>query len=708
VEPTLPPYIVDPNQEVGDISTSDSWDGVVSDPLMNEQVTRDPWGSMDTLMTSDPTMTDIASILPDIHDEAAELGPDVLADIAPMLDEVAAIDSSIAQTAASVGVDPGIINSAVDSRVIDSGFDSNLLQENLGDIDNYDVGDGDLVDMYAAAGPRDLDDGGPSFGDNSSAVLATNTFTRRIRKKKREMVKVRKALATCSFSGYRHFIFPISPDLNGKAEGASHNWPDKVQETWNALVQETKIDVIASSDLFSFPEVSIPEEVIGWNQDLLSSSPSFMVTLVTQCSLDRLKNLEELLARWKGSASVAVFIGDDDDKENAKALISGCIGRAHQRAQKANGEENTQWDVAVNLMQSIVPDSPYPINLLRNVALLAAKEHQRNLGVIDHAAVFLVDVDFRPSNNLHETLLSVNAADKIIQQKKAVVCPAFETKAGTDSPKRVSELISLFETAEADGFHVSHFPQGHSPTDFAEFTLRSRHLDEGSAIDCWKMTYEVRYIEGFEPYIVMATNYVPLYDERFQGYGLNKVSHLASVAKKTGGTFTVLPGVFVSAPEHQKSGSWSSIYGSSSIDAKFNRLCLKGLYRNFCARLQDEKEVMVSASTRCWNNKLTRLVNIDSLIVRPGLTSILDSVSPLPKGNDFMSLYVCLLQEIITQHMAKGEEGGMVNFQKGQHLNLKSTNVMEKLSSCVVESENEGEEGRLVPDNSRYPDQLFS
>merc|ERR1712176_654719 len=115
----------------------------------------------------------------------------------------------------------------------------------------------------------------------------------------------------------------------------------------------------------------------------------------------------------------------------------------------------------------------------------------------------------------------------------------------------------------------------------------------------WNESYNVRYEELFEPYIVMASIDVPLYDERFQGYGLNKVSHLASVSREKKGEFLVLPGVFLVAPAHERSEAWGKIYGNSqSDDNKFNQLALKGLYYNFKKNLEDGKEPTVSENTR--------------------------------------------------------------------------------------------------------------
>jgi hypothetical protein len=97
----------------------------------------------------------------------------------------------------------------------------------------------------------------------------------------------------------------------------------------------------------------------------------------------------------------------------------------------------------------------------------------------------------------------------------------------------------------------------------------------------------------------MASENVPLYDERFQGYGLNKVSHLACVAQQKE-EFLVLPGVFLVAPAHERSESWGQIYGNSSKsddNKNFNQLVLKFLYYKFMGDLEGGRDPLVSEST---------------------------------------------------------------------------------------------------------------
>ena len=97
----------------------------------------------------------------------------------------------------------------------------------------------------------------------------------------------------------------------------------------------------------------------------------------------------------------------------------------------------------------------------------------------------------------------------------------------------------------------------------------------------------------------MVSADVPLYDERFQGYGLNKVSHLATVAAQKGEQFFVLPSGFLLASAHERSESWSNRYGTrSDNETKFNQLVLKGLYYNFMKNLEHGNGPIVSENTK--------------------------------------------------------------------------------------------------------------
>ena len=218
----------------------------------------------------------------------------------------------------------------------------------------------------------------------------------------------------------------------------------------------------------------------------------------------------------------------------------------------------------------------------------------------------IVDVDFRPSKNLHAMLHSKYSETSILKEGKVVVCPAFESITD-ERPSSLVSLKELVDNGQAEGFHVSHFPPGHGPTQFDKFwkkSLNSPHnIDETEYF--WNESYNVKKENKFEPYIVMASADVPLYDERFVGFGLNKISHLDSVAKVKGGEYLVLPGVFLVAPKHEKSESWAKMHSKPNSDqCKHNRMVRNALYKDFLLNLKKGRSPIVSDNTRAWHNAL--------------------------------------------------------------------------------------------------------
>jgi len=506
-----------------------------------------------------------------------------------------------------------IMLTAVVDSCLEEQFDLFAIENTLSDTPAYETGFDDLRDMddimdaddavamYAGAGLRDLDDGGLTFDGSSNAALSGARHRAKAQKKRRSMSRVREKANCRSKAGYQKLsIAGESPP--SEIQNRERVWPDNIRSSWIEEARMQQIKAIAESDIFELPEVSrkLPFLLAEWSfslSDQQQSSVGIDVVLVTQCSLDRLPNLQAQLACWTGKASIAIYLKPTENKHDAIDDIMSTI----REAKKIAGKKI--FDVVVTLVEGCMEEEPYPINYLRNIALLEAqRQHLRINSSLDKSATLLVDVDFRPSSNLHEILHSKSAANSILKEGKVVVCPAFESTT-TTWPHTTRSLKELIDKGQAEGFHLSHFPQGHGPTQFDTFWEKSLHCSTSTndnMEECiWKESYNIRYKELFEPYIVMASADVPLYDERFQGYGLNKVSHLASVSREKEGAFFVLPGVFLVASAHERSESWGKIYGKSqSDDNKFNQLVLKGLYYNFMKNLEAGEDPIVSENTR--------------------------------------------------------------------------------------------------------------
>jgi len=708
-----PSFIVDndvPWEDVPeDIAVDDdtnAWEDIapVGDPA-ELAVPPDPWEGMDGLVReidANPAVTLAPEFLADVHMEAAELGPDVVADLAPVLDAGAAVDAKIDDVVDSMAVDRDLVFNAVYSN-LDEDFDVGAIESELGEIpayeavtDDFDEAEtddlqtddvDDVVEMYAGAGPRDLDDGGPAFGSAGNAALAGARRRARTRKSNRMQQRVRSSVASRCSVGYKSLSFPkVAPRREDRTGSLSASWHGNLAGTLMQDVTAAQIDTISKSDFFTLPDVanSQVERILEWTKssysDLVSQVP-IEVILVTQCSLDRLPNLQEQLVAWKGKASIAVYARHDASMVDAKRDIASHISEAKRRALESDGGA-PHWDVALTVMQDTSDDAPYPINFLRNSALLEARYQQlQTRGTSDRAAALLVDVDFRPSNNLHGSLHCDAAADVIFEGRNVVVCPAFECASNLNGkawPRTISQLKQCIDDDQAEGFHLSHFPQGHGPTRFDFFWKRS--LAAPSADGIWDKAYYVPHEKCFEPYVVMAIDNVPFADERFQGYGLNKVSHLASVARQAPRGFLVLPGVFLCAPVHERSESWSEVYDSTSDEAKFNKLVLKGLYKNFCLRLEEGRDPMVSVRTTKMNAEVANEVkNSTRMIERE--KQINQSEKLVAACSNDEKLLLTMLSSLLEQQLAPPTDELAV---LGDSCNEESIKVSNKI--CLVQS----------------------
>lgn len=139
----------------------------------------------------------------------------------------------------------------------------------------------------------------------------------------------------------------------------------------------------------------------------------------------------------------------------------------------------------------------YPINSLRNLALEQAPTK----------LVFLVDVDFIPSDNMHEALTTPPAYSKLVKgashNMQVFVVPAFEMEESSaqSNPQSVlpatkSEAVQLYSEKKMIGFHTKHFAPGHKATNYEKW-MQSNTI------------YPVQYEEGFEPYIIGAKKLMP-------------------------------------------------------------------------------------------------------------------------------------------------------------------------------------------------------
>ena len=286
------------------------------------------------------------------------------------------------------------------------------------------------------------------------------------------------------------------------------------------------------------------------------------VSLVLQSTLDRLKLLKLTCQRWKSSPLiVSVYLTQEEyDSEwndivkeyehnicNSKTVLIPYISKSN--------EERTLG---------------YPINLLRNMAL----------DRVHSSHVIVMDIDMIPSENLDSAIQAAidlaierrldDDGDSGVDPLDAIVVPAFERKLiggvkcdtleecyrfiDNDDfmPKNLTDLKKSILNEECIVFQSEINWEGHHSTDTNAWikssfdTTSTNHLREITCFD------SLRY----EPYVVipwceLKTNAQqilmkrkgprsPYYDERFIGYGKNKIQQISHLRKR-GYEFMVIP-----------------------------------------------------------------------------------------------------------------------------------------------------------------------
>jgi len=298
-------------------------------------------------------------------------------------------------------------------------------------------------------------------------------------------------------------------------------------------------------------------------------------TLVTQLSVERFWLIQKTCQeRWTQDPIVATiyFHSTTEYEQHRKNLQRQLVGCAH-----------------VYLIYYIQDDdddasSSYPINLLRNLALQA----------VQTSHVLVYDADFLPSQDLR---ISIRTAWEVREQARrhtggrpheALVVPAlqFVQNATTDIMQHHHIIPSTFAQVVAcvklgacstfdENFNLAH---GATGTDlwFRRDWYEERNCHESSS---QRTVNDLKYVPcigtpSYEPYLVLPwcasgdhssrsnnnnnnaplKRLVPYYDERFVGYGWNKIQFMRHL-RHLGFLLWVLPAGFLMHVPHAPSAA---------------------------------------------------------------------------------------------------------------------------------------------------------
>ncbi|GBG33599.1 LARGE xylosyl- and glucuronyltransferase 1 [Hondaea fermentalgiana] len=289
-------------------------------------------------------------------------------------------------------------------------------------------------------------------------------------------------------------------------------------------------------------------------------------TLCSHASADRIAILAVSIAQWQrvhnGGASVASIAlwNGPNTKDDAKTLIG--------KLAEALAYEEVNMDlmrIEIQVRERRRVDEPYPINALRNLGLSA----------VETEFALLLDADLLPGGDFVRALqhgLQVANEDELTGSMGVLhVLPAFEEnrpsrghsicrKAARATSK--TSLNSLVRRGLVAPYKAVHQPRAHGATDVAQW-LRDR--EEGAR------PYEVEAVAQYEPYVVVriqdlgggggtGARHISLFDERFEGYGWNKVAMISELIR-LGFRFLVLQEAWVVHCAHEKS-SWSRAFSA--------------------------------------------------------------------------------------------------------------------------------------------------
>lgn len=298
-------------------------------------------------------------------------------------------------------------------------------------------------------------------------------------------------------------------------------------------------------------------------------------TLVVQSTFDRLTLMKQTCQRWNGPINLVVYLTEEESRTLWHTAI----------------EEYSQSCTHLKLIPYIAKSDEerklqYPINALRNIGL-------------DHVMtshVLVVDIDLIPSQNLDQAVHSaINLAiearfdddgDRGVDPKDAIVVPVFERKLGDASPcstlqdcQKLSAENDTFIPKSMEGlgkcikekqcivFQSDVNGEGHFDTKSMEWLERNQ-TNSLTTIECF-------HSQRYEPYVILPwcpleknarqrlalrSPRSPYYDERFYGYGKNKIQQISHLRER-GYKFSSMPstGFFVHHPhpESETKAVWN-------------------------------------------------------------------------------------------------------------------------------------------------------
>ena len=302
------------------------------------------------------------------------------------------------------------------------------------------------------------------------------------------------------------------------------------------------------------------------------------VTLCTQLDESRLKMLFGQCRSWGGPMSTVVYLATGAmgsvDAYDAIVRMKKKIDYVYETVARHGW---CDLDVVLQVEHDQPNSWSYPYNANRNQAIARAKTR----------LVLLLDVDFLPSKGLRESILQKEVWGDLLQatqdRREVLVLPAFETRQSIRDVRKGCAVARSAASGSKDDLHkmfkngdvvrfAPFFERGHGATNYSRwFSLAGiedeKHASWAHNSSCSVCGYEIEPEVGYEPFILMSRMHVPWFDERFRGYGWDKILHIYHLAK-AGFKFVAHPSAWVVHRPHEPSAAYKKTFSGPAYTKK--------------------------------------------------------------------------------------------------------------------------------------------
>ena len=327
------------------------------------------------------------------------------------------------------------------------------------------------------------------------------------------------------------------------------------------------------------------------------------ITVCTNSDFDRLYMLAGQCSSWGGPVSAVVYLPLELFSPQNRALVA----EAKRQLAALHAEVEARGDCTLDLVlvsEVLRPEAmwSFPYNSLRNQAIARTRTKLLILldvdfllrwggagggwgwapkslpavayGTVQSGARLLLQAarpaaDDPPpsippapshSANLRAHLLAEPRFSALVTDAyinlDVVVLPAFETKPGLPLAQGTAIAERAIQGTKKQVFKL--FRAG-KLVQFAPFFLRGHGPTEHKRWFGARQQYPAVYATGFEPFVLMSRVHVPWYDERFRGYGWDKITHIFQLAR-SGYNLMVHPTAFLVHRPHLPSAGYNRTF----------------------------------------------------------------------------------------------------------------------------------------------------